>query len=57
MKPDNKRGKLRFDPDQAFEQLRLKARKALTLSKRDLDEKVEADRRSNRRRRAVRLHD
>lgn len=51
MKPDNKLGKLRFDPEEGFETLRAEARKVFALSKKDLDLKVAAERQKNQRRR------
>jgi hypothetical protein len=49
MKPDNKLGKLHFDPMQAIENLRTKARKVLVLSKEEIDRRVATERLRKRR--------
>jgi hypothetical protein len=40
MKPDNKLGKLRFDAEEAFENLRAKAKKILAVSKEELEQRL-----------------
>jgi hypothetical protein len=49
MKPNNKLGKLRFDPEQAFESLRTKAKKVFGISKKEVDEQISQARTSRKR--------
>lgn len=44
MKPDNKLGKLRFAPEQAFETLRTKGRRAFAISKEELERRIADER-------------